>query len=151
MDRSPSLELALTRSPDDFTTPEVDTTLPSAVTDTAAADGTLLVTGTPDRFISEAALRSELSAWRQQLEQLATQFRVDIEVQLHMLARVHGLIEMLARAPMEMSSRELAAAKGCSQRTARRKLAEARKRGPVYNADKARAGAQRRAARGATR
>lgn len=151
MDRSSSLELALTRPMEGYTPrTDINAAAQTARQDLGATEAEPKA-GAPDRFVSAAALRAGLCEWREQLEQVAVQFRVDVDVQLHMLVRFHGLIEKLSRTPEQMSSREVAAAEGCSVRTARRKLAEIRKKGLIYNADKARAGAQRRNSLGATR
>jgi hypothetical protein len=58
-----------------------------------------------------------------------------------MLTSFHQLIEELALAPKQLTTKELAAAEGCCQRTAQRRLKKGR--GPTYNQQKALAGAAR--------
>lgn len=151
MDRSSSLELALARPMEGYTPRTATNAAAQTARQELWASEAEPKVAEPDRFVSVAALRAGLSEWREQLEQAARQFRVDVDAQLHMLVRFHGLVETLSRAPEQMSSREVAAAQGCSVRTARRKLADIKKKGLIYNADKARAGAQRRNSLGASR
>jgi hypothetical protein len=94
------------------------------------------------RYLTDVALRERLAAWETTLND-AAEFGLDVQSQLAMVSRFHKLIEELAKAPQQLSTRELAAAEGISQRTAQRRQRDMSARGPRYDRQKALAGAAR--------
>lgn len=85
-------------------------------------------------------LLSRLEECRQLLD-AAARFGSDTAPQQATLLRVHEIVHELAQAPTRMTTRELAQAQGCSQRTAQRRMKDGF-RGPVYDRQKAIAGAR---------
>jgi hypothetical protein len=102
-----------------------------------------------ERYVRVSDLLSRLQECRLRLEEVVD-LGCDTAPQLAMLLRVHKIVHELAQAPARMTSRELAQAQGCSQRTAQRQLKDGF-RGPTYDRQKAMAGARggaRKAMRG---